>query len=430
MTSEIAIMNSEAVALAADSAVTMVSESGEKIFTSASKIFALSKYHPIGIMVYGNALFMKVPWETIIKVYRKKLGDKSFHTVYEYAEDFLSFLENNENMFPMEVQEEFAKSLIYRYFIHIRNEIENEIEDMLREKEDEINEDEIKSIVSEVIDRHHTIWIEAEFLVSKTFIDKFIGKYDEFIEKAINDIFERLPLSNEDINKLNFIAYSLFCKHPEGVRKPAVSGVVITGFGDDEIFPSLIAYELDGIVENTLIFKKTKETKIDYENNASIVPFAQDDMVHTFMRGIHPEYYIREKKYIYSLFDEYTDTIVNNLKKYDDSEKQKLKEEFRKMNKKILNKFYNETLEKFVYENFISPVMDVVSILPKDELASLAESFIHLTSIRRRYTLDKETVGGPIDVAVISKGDGFIWIKRKHYFKPELNYHFFENYFR
>jgi hypothetical protein len=35
-----------------------------------------------------------------------------------------------------------------------------------------------------------------------------------------------------------------------------------------------------------------------------------------------------------------------------------------------------------------------------------------------------ETVAGPIDVAVISKGDGFIWIKRKHYFSPELNPHF------
>ena len=37
-------------------------------------------------------------------------------------------------------------------------------------------------------------------------------------------------------------------------------------------------------------------------------------------------------------------------------------------------------------------------------------------------------VGGPIDVAVISKGDGFVWIKRKHYFKAELNLHFLDNY--
>ena len=42
---------------------------------------------------------------------------------------------------------------------------------------------------------------------------------------------------------------------------------------------------------------------------------------------------------------------------------------------------------------------------------------------------DSETVGGPVDVAVISKGDGFIWIDRKHYFRKELNDHFFRNYY-
>ena len=51
MTAEIAIMNKHAIALASDSAVTMSQEAGEKIKTSANKLFALSKYHPVGIMI-------------------------------------------------------------------------------------------------------------------------------------------------------------------------------------------------------------------------------------------------------------------------------------------------------------------------------------------------------------------------------------------
>jgi hypothetical protein len=39
-----------------------------------------------------------------------------------------------------------------------------------------------------------------------------------------------------------------------------------------------------------------------------------------------------------------------------------------------------------------------------------------------------ETVGGPIDVCVISRGDGLVWIKRKHYFSQELNHQFFAKY--
>jgi hypothetical protein len=71
-----------------------------------------------------------------------------------------------------------------------------------------------------------------------------------------------------------------------------------------------------------------------------------------------------------------------------------------------------------------------VAALPKDDLAGFAETLVNLTLFKRKVSLDAETVGGPIDVALISKGDGFIWIKRKHYFKPELNNSFFSNYFR
>jgi hypothetical protein len=60
----------------------------------------------------------------------------------------------------------------------------------------------------------------------------------------------------------------------------------------------------------------------------------------------------------------------------------------------------------------------------------MAESLVNLTSFKLKVTEDAETVGGPIDVAVISKGDGLIWIKRKHYFSPELNQQFFANYYR
>ena len=55
----------------------------------------------------------------------------------------------------------------------------------------------------------------------------------------------------------------------------------------------------------------------------------------------------------------------------------------------------------------------------------MAETLVNLTSFKRRVTPEAETVGGPINVAVISKGDGLIWIKRKHYFTPELNPRYF-----
>ncbi len=100
-----------------------------------------------------------------------------------------------------------------------------------------------------------------------------------------------------------------------------------------------------------------------------------------------------------------------------------------KASKDLFDEFKKEVNE-YKRDRHINPIVNIVAILPKDELAAMAESLVNLTSFKRKISMQAETVGGPIDVAVISKGDGFVWIKRKRYFKPELNPHFFANYYK
>lgn len=67
----------------------------------------------------------------------------------------------------------------------------------------------------------------------------------------------------------------------------------------------------------------------------------------------------------------------------------------------------------------------MIRSMPKQELATLASSLIEITSLKRKVSRVQETVGGEVDVAVISKSEGFVWTKRKHYFPAELNKRFF-----
>lgn len=75
MTAEIAVMNKWAIALAADSKVTISGMRASKAYDTVNKLFTLSKIHPVGIMIFGNAEWMDYPWETIIKLYRDKKGN-------------------------------------------------------------------------------------------------------------------------------------------------------------------------------------------------------------------------------------------------------------------------------------------------------------------------------------------------------------------
>lgn len=65
-------------------------------------------------------------------------------------------------------------------------------------------------------------------------------------------------------------------------------------------------------------------------------------------------------------------------------------------------------------EKHSDPIIGIVEHLPKQELANMAEALVSITSLKRRVSPHDEDVGGPIDVATISKGDGFQWTKGKH----------------
>lgn len=66
-----------------------------------------------------------------------------------------------------------------------------------------------------------------------------------------------------------------------------------------------------------------------------------------------------------------------------------------------------------------------------DWLASLASKLdaVVIVSLITGSVSIIGTVGGPIDVAIISKCDGFIWLKRKHYFDRAYNPQYFYSHY-
>ena len=100
MTAEIAVLNKTAVALAADSAMTI--QPGGKIYPG-EKLFALTKHQPVGVMFYNNAEFMGVPWETIIKMYRAHIGTDAKTTCEKYLQDFLKFIPTHPACTPNQI---------------------------------------------------------------------------------------------------------------------------------------------------------------------------------------------------------------------------------------------------------------------------------------------------------------------------------------
>ena len=430
MTAEITIMNKEAVVLAADSAVTFQkSDKGFKIFQTANKIFTLSKYRPVGIMIYNNTSFMGIPWETIIKIYRKQFGKRKFKKLIDYGYNFIEFLLKVIKI-SVAVQKEYFNKSIIDYLIKLNNEVYNRVENKFKSK-GELKTSEIKQILNKFIKDEEKSWdsIKRNELISDDMVKNLIKKYRSSIKKGIDIIFKGLVIGKELEEIIFKIIGDFFTKFVEPEFYLDYTGLVIVGFGEDEMFPSQVSFTIVGKVDNCLNFKKDKRSNsINEDLNAQITAFAQGEMVYTFMEGINPDFRALIESDIRTIYKELSDLIIKNTKVIDGNGKIAIKDKLGNLIQKSLEDYLKE-LRKYTKENFADSITEILVELPKNELAVMAETLINLTCFKRKMSLEEETAGGPIDVAVISKGDGFIWIKRKYYFDKKLNPHFNKNYF-
>lgn len=429
-------MNRTGVALAADSAVTISflkrpyedDEPNPKIYNS-NKLFMLSKFHPVGIMIYGNASLIGVPWEIIIKNYRKQaLKDDSFDYVEDYAKHFLNYLGNSDLHFPEQVQETY----VYHIFIDSFKEALQRVINILDERKDEeIKDKELQQIFIEEASKYLTELENLESLNDFHITEKeFFDKYDKVFLKGFEDIKNDFPFTAKIKQKLRKAVYLNIVKNTFE-RNDGISGIVITGFGDKEIYPSLVSYMIEAVVDNKTKYLPQSDIRVGREADAFITPFAQGEMVRTFMEGVVPSYKRDAYQYVFRLLNKYPDVLIEKVEekvKIPKKTKDSLTKQLKDISKDIFREFADE-MENRIREKNTYPILRAVEALPLEELASMAEAFVNLTSFKRRVTPVLETVGGPVDVAVISKGDGFVWIKRKHYFERDKNPHFFANYY-
>lgn len=421
MTAEIVLMNTEAVAMAADSAVS----TPNKIFNSANKIFMASPSHAVGIMIYHNARFMGVPWEVVIKLYRDHMAQKESQlpTLGDYVEDFTGFLKANvDRLCPTGQQVAFFEEEMILAFHDISDMIDYEVQVAASMKS--LSEEEIAEVTRSVVTAIYTrLSLEPDFFPEppENLIDYIKEAYQDTIDTHIDVVFESRPMSDETKQQLRDIAVMINTKFFESAP---FTGIVFAGFGADDLYPVCQSFVVGGVVNSTLKYMPSGLTKASYFGSAgSVIPFAQKDMVISYMTGVHPD----NADFLLDVLPDYLMfQLVNMVENEGD---------FGKQTKKKVQDLLLSRGPEYVHGALIDllreggtlhsrDILQIVSILPKDELAALAESLVTLTSLKRRFSFARETVGGPVDIALISKKDGFIWVKRKHYFDSSLNVHY------
>jgi hypothetical protein len=405
-------MNRLGVVLAADSATTVRYWNGNeeevRYFKGANKIFQLSDFQPVGIMIYYSVDALHVPWEVIIKEFRRDLGTKSFNSISGYADEFVSFVNENQRLFPADARraefEDVLGRAILKFFVRF-------LEDKKEGKATNLR----AYIGSGVADLPIS---QDEVKFNVTAIPQLRQTFGEFTQQKFNEWLTVFKLEFDPLTDTEIEMFMGAALREIRTSSPS-TGLVLAGFGDHSVFPEVVhlkncQFWFDHFAEDERTCEGTS-----YEVPAFVSGYAQTSMIDTLRMGFSSDVLNSVASDAQVHCSKLVDGVVGSLKgALPEEEKAKL---------------VHSTVEKMIdglFEHAFAqhsvPLRRVVGVLPLDEMSTLAETLINLQSLKEKVTKPSETVGGPVDVAAITRAEGLVWVKRKHYFNPEINSRYFE----
>ena len=472
MTSQIAMLNHLGVALASDSAVTM-GTSG-RTFSSVNKIFSLAGRQPIAIMVSGRARYIPgdVSWERVVGMFREHIGSKEFPKLNDYVEEFQSYVTqnpelNSKSSNDVAIQESlvdhFTDEVIRQASVReqvlthqsygvrkmlydlpdVGNHLSREIQDRIENVFDQVQEKSEWEFVK-------NYWDSKEDYENHCY--RIQKRHNKNVKLAAENFCKRHECSKAFIPKMKSIFLFHLISYGDRFNWQAHSRLAFGGFGENQISPEITIckvgvnildssfgeYEYHQIrhresFEDDGDLRKLKDSEGNYffpprwSASSLMMPFAMTSELDTTLNGINQK---NERELGWWLPDDIEESvsklliermeqtegigkatmekISNLLETSKDDFREKIREEVKQ------GLLYTKRSRRAIFRS-------ACSSLPLEELAGFAETLVSLEANITHYSKDVRSVGGPIDLATITKEDGFLWVNSKHHVDSSKN---------
>lgn len=426
MTTQVVLMNGLGIALASDSAVT----AGGKVLNTSEKIFELPHPHKAAILTSGRARFMGMPWEVLLSAWTETL-DGPLTSIAEYQESLFSFLRstipNTGDLSSAEVEyleatlwgEQGAYNTVFKalqsqvkpFFDQSLSPedhakfLESEWDEDFRKRMSEMVSSELVDaflIALEEVEKERQEFIACPDITegqAKIWIEKYwSSRPNEFkLEDYFTD-WPVIPGLREAFIKL----HAVFIVHADYSGE---SNVNIVGYGAKDMFPSWRGTFLHGAMRGTLL--KRFEEGVDSASWPVDLFFGQADAI-SALTG-------REDQVLVNAAVETSKSqlsaIIERLSESEDAQVLETTEYIKEslnndpIRQRMINESQNLRRDPFRKAIGMSPIMD---------LAEFAAQLVGVQAAYAAMTQDNPSVGGFVDLGMITHRRGFEWVRHKH----------------
>ena len=423
MTAQVALLNGLGVALASDSAVSY----GGKVLNSSEKIFELHLPHKVAVLTSGRADFMGIPWEVVLSAWSQTL-DRPFVTIADYRESLFKFvrtilpddgsLTDSEKAYlrssywgptgVFEATRSVLSDAVLPFYQSILGS--EDLSDFMADEEwDSEFRDKMTSLLTEEVIEEVRVRLEGfaqsradlfepvpglKESLARVWVDKY---WSEYSRSPYDDFstWPRVPGLDEWVNDL----WSHYIVNADYVGE---TGLHILGYGSEDLFPSGAGVFFHGVVNGVLLKRFEGVAPSISEPRAFF--FGQSDAIRNITSGednllINTAVQTSKRTLtdIYERIAEVEAEGIESTKEYimQSLERESMADEMRRAGDEERGKPFNRAIE-------MAPILD---------LAEFAAQLVGVQAASAAMTQENPSVGGPVDVAVITHRSGFQWIR-------------------
>jgi hypothetical protein len=366
-------------------------------------------------MINGNMDLLGVPWEVIVKDFRTENHSK-VGTLKQWLDDLIGFASTHKACNPISEQQH-VQAIAWDEFETIKRQVSSQI---IRSGQQNPN---VEQIIAETAKAKAKFYVDAKRAAQLKGITRLqiMDMHGPLLDQIIDDRFSPVAVSNTTKRVLKRVVAAALLSSELSIYS---TGLIVAGYGDGDMFPSLATGEVDGAVLQHLKFVPGEHVVVDrVSNRGRVISFAQTDVVERLLSGADARFVQRSAEYFGEALERVRASVTEALTQLGGAP-DVAGSVFGEIVAAVRDE-YKTKFAKDVAEGFQREFNEMIALMPKQDIIELAEALVSITSIERKASSEQATVGGPVDVAFITRHEGFVWIKRKHYFDPALNPRFF-----
>lgn len=388
MTAQVAVLNPQGIALASDSAVTITAGTQAHSYQSADKIFPISAV-PVAVLHSGSASLWGVPWQLLVEMWSKDRAPVEVASMEAYAREFSLWLVAQQGLATEQAQVEFFRWSYRDYLLGVRARIRHELDDRDFPLTAGYVEAEEAGVIDAVIDEHTAGLAHRPDYQNTADIDAagFCQGIGTELTEDLAWVFDDTPRTSHLDTAARSVAELLVTK-AEPFSTDAV--LAFAGYGAADYFPSLYEFRVAGVLGGRVRLYDEARSAVDANSRVSITPLGLTEAITTFLRGTSPQY----RSAAHRVLQAFADKSAFEQDHVPDVD--------------VSHRSLDEQFETIEWQEFLSPMLGIVETMPMAETVRLADSLVGLASLRQMIQ-GESSVGGPIDLARITKQGGFEW---------------------